>query len=151
MKTNFFLLGFGLLLIFMGCSFLKENHKISQKSEEAILCRNRKLSLKYLNVEKLDTLIYEEGRIYSIYTKDNSIVRFLCGSNAQIFFGENYEVLDSIKAANGNISLRGRHKDSKLFWRNDGIIGYERVRKKDTSRYNQILDNPDFLTLFKNP
>jgi len=114
-------------------------------TDSEIICRTKSISLKYLNIKKIDTFIYEEGRIYNIFTNDNSIITFLCGNNADIMTSDDYKLLDSTKTIFGDLSLRGINEKSGLFWRKDGIVGYERVKKKDTSKYNKIFNDKNFI------
>lgn len=83
--------------------------------------------------------------MYRILTKDSSIVTFLCGSNADIMIGDDYKILNSTKIINCGMSLRGINLKSDLFWRKDGLVGYEEVKSEDTLRYNKIFDNKDFI------
>jgi len=118
-------------------------------TDSYLVCHTKSISLKYLNIKKIDTIVYEEGRIYNIFTSDNSVIIFLCGNNADIMNGDDYKVLDSAKTIYGNLSLRGIQEKSGLFWRKDGVIGYERVKKKDTSRYNKIFNNNKFIRIIR--
>lgn len=110
-------------------------------------CLEKRVNIGLLPIETVDHQSFSEGNIVTIKTKDSSYVILNCLFNSEpnLLAKDKYEVLDSVFMQNGGYSYRGVDPKSGKYWRRDANILYLQVRSNDTTKYNQIFDNENFI------
>jgi hypothetical protein len=143
-----------ILLVSVSCKNADRKKSNSLYSENQLIdtmsidCLEKKVDISLLPVESVDKQSFDEGFILTVKTKDSSFVILNClfNSSPNLLTQKGYVILDSVLMKNDRYSYRGIDSTSGKYWRRDGNISYIQVKSKDTTRYNMIFDDKNFLS-----